>query len=53
MEQTVVRLLDLAQKSVKEIAALTAWPASKIIVAAMGARRKLAETLKRLEGQPA
>ncbi len=53
VEQTVVRLLDLEQKSVKEITALTGWTASKIKVAAMRARRKLAETLKRLEGQPA
>ena len=53
VEQMVLRLLDLEQKSVKEIIELTGWTASKIKVAAMRARRKLAETLKRLEGQPA
>jgi RNA polymerase sigma-70 factor (ECF subfamily) len=52
-EQVVLRLLDLEQKSVKEIIGLTGWTASKIKVAAMRARRKLSETLKRLEGQPA
>jgi RNA polymerase sigma-70 factor (ECF subfamily) len=52
VEQMVLRLLDLEQKSVKEIIDLTGWTASKIKVAAMRARRKLAETLKRLEGQP-
>ena len=52
VEQMVLRLLDLEQKSVKEIIELTGWTASKIKVAAMRARRKLAETLKRLEGQP-
>jgi RNA polymerase sigma-70 factor (ECF subfamily) len=53
VEQMVLRMLDLEQKSVKEIVELTGWTASKIKVAAMRARRKLAETLKRLEGQPA
>jgi RNA polymerase sigma-70 factor, ECF subfamily len=53
VEQLVLRLLDLEQKSVKEIVTLTGWTESKIKVAAMRARRKLAETLKRLEGQPA
>ncbi len=53
VEQTVLRLLDLEQKSVKEITDLTGWSASKIKVAAMRARRKLAATLKRLEGPPA
>ena len=53
VEQMVLRLLDLEQKSVKEIIDLTGWTASKIKVAAMRARRKLTETLKRLEGQPA
>jgi len=52
VEQVVLRLLDLEQKSVKEIIVLTGWTASKIKVAAMRARRKLTETLKRMEGQP-
>lgn len=53
VEQLVLRLLDLEQKSVREIAELTGWTASKIKVAAMRARRKMAETLKRLESQAA
>lgn len=48
-EQTVLRLLDMEQKSVQEISALTGWGASKVKVTAMRARRKLNETLKRLE----
>ena len=48
-EQTVLRMLDLEQRSVQEIASLTGWGASKIKVTAMRARRKLNETLKRLE----
>ncbi len=48
-EQTVLRMLDLEQRSVQEIADLTGWGASKIKVTAMRARRKLNETLKRLE----
>ena len=48
-EQTILRMLDLEQKSVQEITALTGWGTSKIKVTAMRARRKLNETLKRLE----
>ena len=48
-EQTVLRMLDLEQKSVQEITGLTGWGASKVKVTAMRARRKLNETLKRLE----
>jgi RNA polymerase sigma-70 factor (ECF subfamily) len=48
-EQTVLRLLDMEQKSVQEITALTGWGASKVKVTAMRARRKLNDTLKRLE----
>lgn len=48
-EQTVLRLLDMEQKSVQEITDLTGWGASKVKVTAMRARRKLNETLKRLE----
>lgn len=48
-EQTVLRLLDMEQKSVQEICDLTGWGASKIKVTAMRARRKLNETLQRLE----
>ncbi len=48
-EQTILRMLDLEQKSVQEITTLTGWGASKVKVTAMRARRKLNETLKRLE----
>ena len=48
-EQTVLRLLDMEQKSILEITRLTGWGASKVKVTAMRARRKLNETLKRLE----
>ena len=48
-EQTILRMLDLEQKSVQEVTALTGWGASKVKVTAMRARRKLNETLKRLE----
>jgi RNA polymerase sigma-70 factor (ECF subfamily) len=48
-EQTVLRLLDLEQKSVREISDLTGWGLSKVKVTAMRARRKLNETLQRLE----
>ena len=48
-EQTVLRLLDLEQKSVREISDLTGWGISKIKVTAMRARRKLNETHQRLE----
>ena len=48
-EQTILRMLDLEQKSVQEVTSLTGWGASKVKVTAMRARRKLNETLKRLE----
>lgn len=50
-EQIVIRLLDLEQHSVKEIQEITGWSPSKIKTAAMRARRKLAEHLRRLEDQ--
>lgn len=51
VEQMALRLLDLERKSVREITDLTGWSPSKIKVAAMRGRRKLAEKLKRLEGR--
>lgn len=48
-EQIVIRLLDLEQRSVAEIAELTGWGDSKIKVTASRARGKLAERLERLE----
>lgn len=49
-EQIVIRLLDLEEKSIREAAEATGWSASKIKTIAMRARRKLAERLRRLEG---
>ena len=50
-EQIVIRLLDLEERSVREIATLTGWGPSKIKVTAMRARRKLAEQIQQLERQ--
>lgn len=48
-EQIILRILDLEKKSVREACDLTGWGASRVKVTAMRARRKLNETLKRLE----
>lgn len=48
-EQVVIRLLDLEERSVREIAELTGWSESKIKVTAHRSRKKLAERLKQLE----
>jgi RNA polymerase sigma factor (sigma-70 family) len=50
-QQTVVRLLDIEQKSVREICNLTGWSASKVKVTAMRARQKLSEVLARIRPQ--
>lgn len=50
-EQIVIRLLDLEEKSVREISAITGWGDSKIKVTAMRARRKLSERMKKLQSQ--
>lgn len=50
-EQMVVRMLDLEEKSVAEVCSLTGWGESKVRVSAMRARRKLGDTLARLEGR--
>jgi len=50
-EQIVIRLLDLEEKSVREIGDLTGWGDSKIKVTAMRARRKLSERMKKLQSQ--
>ena len=50
-EQIVIRLLDLEERSVREISEFTGWGASKVKVTAMRARRKLAEQLQHLENQ--
>jgi RNA polymerase sigma factor (sigma-70 family) len=48
-EQIVIRMLDLEERSVREIAQLTGWSESKIKVTAHRSRRKLGERLKQLE----
>ena len=48
-EQMIVRMLDLEEKTVAEVAQLTGWGASRIRVTAMRARRKLSDALQRLE----
>lgn len=48
-EQLVLRLLDLEEKSVQEICALTGWGASRVKVTAFRARRKLADTFQSLD----
>jgi RNA polymerase sigma-70 factor (ECF subfamily) len=50
-EQIVIRLLDLEQRPVAEVADLTGWSASKVKVTAFRARKKLTETLRRLESR--
>ncbi len=50
-EQIVIRLLDLEERSVREISEFTGWGASKVKVTAMRARRKLIEQLQDLETQ--
>jgi len=50
-EQTLLRLLDLEKRPVREICSLTGWGASKVKVTAMRARRKLNGNLAKLEQQ--
>ena len=48
-QQIVIRMLDLEQRTVKEVTGLTGWGESKVKVTAMRARRKLEELLQELE----
>lgn len=50
-DRTVIQLLDLEQKSVAEIAALTGWGQSMIKVRAFRARRKLQKLFQELQTQ--
>ena len=50
-EQMAIRMLDLEEKSVREVCDLTGWGESKVKVTAYRARKKLTEALKRLEAQ--
>lgn len=51
-ERMLLQMLDLERRSVREVCELTGWGASKVKVTAMRARRKLNESLQRLEGRP-
>jgi RNA polymerase sigma-70 factor (ECF subfamily) len=48
-DQTVIRLLDLEQKSIAEISQLTGWGQSMIKVRAFRARRKLQKLFQELQ----
>jgi RNA polymerase sigma factor (sigma-70 family) len=50
-DRMVIQLLDLEQKSVAEIAALTGWGQSMIKVRAFRARRKLQKLFQELQNQ--
>ncbi len=50
-ERIVIRLLDLEQRPVREVAKLTGWGESKVKVTAMRARRHLGERLAAMERQ--
>src|ERR1035437_4118068 len=48
-ERIVIRLLDLEQRPVREVAEMTGWGESKVKVTAMRARQHLAERLAAME----
>lgn len=50
-DRTVITMLDLEQKSLAEIAALTGWSQTMIKVRAFRARRKLQQAFRRLQEQ--
>ena len=52
-ERIVIRLLDLEQRPVREVAELTGWGESKVKVTAMRARRHLGERLVAMERRAA
>jgi len=51
-EQKVIRLLDLEERSVREVCEITGWGESKVKVTAHRARRKLSASLRALEKAP-
>ena len=51
-ERTVITLIELKEKSVKEVCAITGWTESKVKVTKMRAKRKLEKALKKLEEDP-
>ena len=50
-DQTVIRMLDLEQKSIAEISAITGWGQSRIKVRAFRARRKLQKLFQELQNK--
>ncbi|HEY4302036.1 MAG TPA: sigma factor-like helix-turn-helix DNA-binding protein, partial [Candidatus Didemnitutus sp.] len=48
-DRTVIQMLDLEQKSIAEISALTGWGQSMIKVRAFRARRKLQKLFQDLQ----
>lgn len=52
-ERIVIRLLDLEQRPVREVAELTGWGESKVKVTAMRARKHLGERLAAMERRAA
>jgi RNA polymerase sigma factor (sigma-70 family) len=51
-ERTVVRLMELKEKTVKEVCKLTGWSESKVKVTKMRARKKLHLAMINLEKNP-
>ena len=51
-ERTVVRLMELKEKTVKEVCQLTGWSESKVKVTKMRARKKLQLAMINLEKNP-
>ena len=51
-ERTVVRLMELKEKTVKEVCKLTGWSESKVKVTKMRARKKLQLAMINLEKNP-
>ncbi|MEZ5302490.1 MAG: RNA polymerase sigma factor [Verrucomicrobiales bacterium] len=50
-QRMIVRMIDLEEKSIKEVCALTGWGESRVKVAAMRARRKLSDALQSLDAE--
>tara|TARA_B100000902_G_scaffold24438_2_gene29405 strand:+ start:2330 stop:2932 length:603 start_codon:yes stop_codon:yes gene_type:complete len=51
-ERTVITLIELKEKSVKEVCEITGWSESKVKVTKMRAKRKLEAAVKKLENDP-
>ena len=51
-ERTVITLIELKEKSVKEVCEITGWSESKVKVTKMRAKRKLELAVQKLEDDP-